>query len=268
VNAKMTDEAMNPLMNARIREISTENVWHWLSAGWRDFLQAPMLSLFYGFSLALLSATVSVLVIQSGAYFLLPLLLAGFLLIAPFLGIGPFSASRQLEKGESPGLKDAFQVFSANGAQILLMGIILVLCFLGWIMVANLITVFFYEGLSPADWKGFVVTVIGSWDGVQLLIAGTYAGGMIALIVYAISAITVPILVDRPVSALQAITTSWNAVRSNILPMLLWAGILVSIIVSGFLTLYIGLIIGYPLAAHASWHAYRDLVVHDPQGSS
>jgi len=50
-------------------------------------------------------------------------------------------------------------------------------------MVANLITVFFYQGLSPADWLGFVVMLIGSWDGAQLLIAGTYAGGMIALIV-------------------------------------------------------------------------------------
>ena len=110
--------------------------------------------------------------------------------------------------------------------------------------------------------------LIGSWDGAQLLIAGTYAGGMIALLVYAISAITVPMLVDRPVNVLQAINTSWNAVRGNMLPMLLWAAILISIVVSGFLTLYIGLIIGYPLAAHASWHAYRDLVEHEPQGLS
>ena len=264
----MTDEAVNPMVNTRIREISTENVWHWLSAGWQDFLRAPMLSLFYGFSLALLSAAVSAMVIRSETYFLLPLLLAGFLLIAPFLGLGPFSASRQLERGESPGLKDAFRAFSANGSQILFMGIILMLCFLGWIMVAILISVFFYPGLSPADWQGFDVMLIGNWDGVQFLIAGTYAGGMIALIVYAISAITVPMLVDRPVNVLYAINTSWNAVRRNMLPMLLWAAILISIILSGFMTLYIGLIIGYPLAAHASWHAYRDLVEHEPRGLS
>ncbi len=257
--AQMTADASKP-DETRIREISTEHVWQWLSAGWRDLLRAPGLSLFYGGSLALLSAAVSLAVIAGGAYFMLPLLLGGFLLVAPFLGIGPFSASRQLERGENPGLGDAFRVFQANGANILIMGLVLVIGLLSWIMVANLIVVFFHQGVTPADWQGLVLMLLGTWDGLQLLVTGTYAGGLFALAIYAISAISVPMLVDRPVNVLTAIRTSWAAVRTNTLAMLLWAAVLTGIVVSGFLTLYVGLIIGYPLAAYASWHAYRDLV--------
>ena len=261
----VTDDAVTGA-EATIREISTEHVWQWLTAGWRDMLKAPRLSLFYGVSLSLLSAVISALVIVSGAYFMLPLLLGGFLLFAPFLGIGPFSASRQLESGEAPGVKDAVQRFKANGSQILLMGIILLISLLGWIMVANLIVVFMYQGITPADWQGFVLMLIGSWEGIQLLVTLTYAGGIFALLVYAISAVSVPMLVDREVNVFAAIKTSWRAVVTNIAPMVLWAAVLVSIILSGFATLFLGLIVGYPLAAHASWHAYRGLVERQETG--
>jgi uncharacterized membrane protein len=247
---------------AKVREIGTENVWQWLSAGWQDILQAPIPSLFYGLSLALLSALVSVSIVFSGAYFLLPLLLAGFLLVAPLFGIGPYSVSRQLEQGETASINHSLQAFGRNPFPILSMGVILVLCFLAWAMVGNLIFVFFHQGMTPASWQGFVTMLFGTWEGAQLLVVGSYAGAVIALGVFSISAVSVPMLVDRPVTVFEAIQTSWAAVRHNPVPMLLWAAVLVSIVLFSFLTLYLGLIIGFPLAAHATWHAYRDLVEH------
>lgn len=245
---------------AQVREISTENVWHWLSAGWQDLLKAPVQSLFYGVSLAFLSIAISLAVFVSGSYYLLPLLLAGFALLAPFLGIGPYSISRQIERAEDPDLKAAFLLFSRNTFHILNMGLVLLLFFLVWVMVANLIFIIFHQGLTPSSWQGFVSLLLGSWEGVQLLVVGTYAGGIIALLVFTVSVITIPMLIDRPVNLFDAIQTSWMAVRYNVAPMLLWAVILASIISVGFLTLFTGLVVGFPLAAHATWHAYRDLV--------
>ena len=244
---------------AQVREISTENVWQWLSAGWRDLIKAPVQSLFYGVSLALLSSAISLAIFISGSYYMLPLLLAGFALLAPFL-VGPYSISRQIERGEDPSLKSAFLLFSRNTFHILNMGLVLLVCFLVWVMVANLIFIFFHQGLTPSSWQGFVSLLLGSWEGIQLLVVGTYVGGIIALLVFAISVITIPMLIDRSVNVFEAIQTSWVAVRCNIAPLLLWAVILASIISVGFLTLFIGLIVGFPLAAHATWHAYRDLV--------
>ena len=227
-------------------------------------LGAPMQSLFYGISLALLSIVISVGVVVTDTYYTLPLLLAGFLLVAPFFGIGPYSVSQQLERGESPSIRSALLSCTGNSFHILNMGLVLMVCFLVWAMLALLIFIFFQQGVTPSSWQGFVSMLLGTWGGVQLLVVGTYVGGIIAFIVFTLSAVSIPMLMDRPVNIFQAIQTSWRAVWSNIGPMLLWAGVLASIISFGFLTLYIGLIIGFPLAAHATWHAYRDLVEIGP----
>lgn len=248
---------------AQVREISTENVWQWLSAGWRDLVKAPGQSLFYGVTLAFSGIAISLGVFFSGSFYLLPLLLAGFALLAPFLGIGPYTISRQIEKGEDPNPKAALQMCSRNAFHILNMGLVLLVCFLVWAMVANFIFIFLHRGLTPSSWQGFISLLLGSWEGVQLLVVGTYAGGIIALLVFTISVVTVPMLIDRQVNVFDAINTSWVTVRYNVAPMLLWAVVLVSIVSVGFLTLFFGLIVGFPLAAHATWHAYRDLVEHD-----
>ena len=252
-----------PVTIAQVREISTENVWQWLSAGWRDLVKAPGQSLFYGVTLAFSGIAISLGVLFSGSFYLLPLLLAGFALLAPFLGIGPYTISRQIEKGEDPNLKAALHMCSRNAFHILNMGLVLLVCFLVWAMVANFIFIFLHRGITPSSWQGFISLLLGSWEGVQLLVVGTYAGGIIALLVFTISVVTVPMLIDRQVNLFDAINTSWVTVRYNVAPMLLWAVVLVSIVSVGFLTLFFGLIVGFPLAAHATWHAYRDLVEHD-----
>lgn len=89
---------------------------------------------------------------------------------------------------------------------------------------------------------------------------GIFSGAAIAFLVYWISAVSVPMLLDRSCNVFDAIQTSWEAVRFNSIPMLLWAAVLLAIIYIGFATLFVGLIVGFPLAAHATWHAYRDLV--------
>ena len=146
------------------------------------------------------------------------------------------------------------------------MGLVLLVCFILWAVLASLIFFFFHQGPIPADWQGYIAVVLGSWEGLQILAVGTYVGGMLALLVFTLSAISIPMLMDRPVNALVAMRTSWNAVRRNVVPMLLWGGILVTIIGAGFLTGYLGFVIGFPLAAHGTWHAYRGLVATGARG--
>lgn len=254
------------LENIRIRKISTEQVWQWLAAAWKDIQQAPYQSLFFGASLTLVSILISVGVGVSGTYYLLPPLLAGFLLVAPFIGLGLYSISQQRERGENPNLKIACFAWTRNSFQIFSMGLVLLVFFLVWAMLASLIFFFFYDGQIPSDWQGYISVVLGSWEGLQILAVGTYVGGMLAILVYALSAVSIPMLMDRPVNVLAAVRTSWNAIRYNVVPMLLWGGILVSIIFAGFLTAYLGFIIGFPLAAHGTWHAYRELVISEDHG--
>jgi uncharacterized membrane protein len=250
-----------PVTIAEIKEISSESPWKWLAAGWQDIKTAPMKSLSYGVALTAVSYLLMFLVITNQAYFLLPQLLAGFFLIAPLLGIGLYAISRQIESGSTPSFQQALASIKENAFNIFSMGLILVVSLIAWVTLAHLIIALTFTGITPSTWQGFLLSLFGTWNGFQLLVVGTVSGAVIAFMIFSISAISIPMLIDRNCNAFDAIQTSWNAMRHNRIQLLLWGAILVTVIVAGFLTLFVGLIIGFPLAAHATWHAYRDLVV-------
>jgi uncharacterized membrane protein len=249
-----------PVTIAEVRDISTDHPWNWLSAGWQDIKATPARSLAYGLGLAIISYLITFAVITSGMYFLFPQLLAGFFLIAPLLAIGLYSISRQLEAGEVPSLRSGMKVAWSKSFHIFNMGLVLIVSLIAWMTLSQLIVALTFTGITPATWQGFMASLFGSWEGLQLMVIGISSGAVIAFIIFCISAVSVPMILDRDSNVFDAIQTSWNAVRYNFLPMLLWAAILVVIILAGFMTFYIGLVIGFPLAAHATWHAYRDLV--------
>ena len=85
-------------------------------------------------------------------------------------------------------------------------------------------------------------------------------GGILAAPIFASTAIAMPLLLDRRVSLLQAVLTSWQAVLANPLPMAFWAALIMGLTLLGLATALLGLIVVIPLLGHASWHAYRDLV--------
>jgi len=85
-------------------------------------------------------------------------------------------------------------------------------------------------------------------------------GAVLALVVFALSVVTVPLVIDRDVSSRVAMRASLRAVARNPLAMLLWAALIVGLTALGFATLLAGMIVVIPLLGHATWHAYRDLV--------
>jgi uncharacterized membrane protein len=89
---------------------------------------------------------------------------------------------------------------------------------------------------------------------------GTVVGSLFALVTFAASAFSLPMLIDRRVDSVTAVVTSVNAVLRNKKVMLVWAAIIVASVAIGFATALIGLIVTMPLIGHASWHAYREAI--------
>jgi uncharacterized membrane protein len=85
-------------------------------------------------------------------------------------------------------------------------------------------------------------------------------GGLMAAPLFASSVVSMPLLLDRRVSVLEAVLTSWKAVLSHPITMALWAFLLMGLSLLGLFSLFLGLILVVPLLGHASWHAYRELV--------
>ena len=94
---------------------------------------------------------------------------------------------------------------------------------------------------------------------------GTLVGGAIATVVFATAVVSVPMLLERDVDAITAIIASVKSVTQNLGPMLLWAWLILVLTTFGIASLFVGLVITFPLVGHATWHAYKDVIA--PEGS-
>ena len=234
----------------------------WLSKGWHDIWAAGMYSLRYGAVLALVSAVLTLIIWTTGGNFLIPFLIAIFLIIAPPLGIGLYQISAHLERGHLLASCSAYEAWKKNQFQIAMVSSGLIMFANTWLAANVGLFMLLYEGLSP-PLDDFFNQVFLSEKGTQFAIASLVTGFVAAWCSYAISAITVPMLIDRKVDGFTALRFSIRSVLHNISAMTLWAGLIVFIVGLGIITFYLGFIIAIPLIGHASWHAYRDLVPAD-----
>jgi uncharacterized membrane protein len=97
--------------------------------------------------------------------------------------------------------------------------------------------------LTPAQWLAYIA-----------------CGGVLAAIVFGVSVVAVPLIIDRHASASQAMRTSLRVTLANFPAMIVWAGLIVIVTAIGFVTLLVGMVIVAPLLGYATWHAYRDLI--------
>jgi uncharacterized membrane protein len=242
-----------------VRRVAVDRPWTWLAAGWNDVLAAAPISLGYGLVIAAISIALLALLIGTEHVHLVMPLAAGFFLVAPLLAVGLYETSRRLSTGEKVSFTSALAAFRTHHAQIANMGVVLLLIHLIWVRVATLIYAVFFHSASPSL-QTLVDTLLFSSASLPFLAVGTIVGAVLAVVVFSISAISLPMLLDRDVGIVTAMVTSMLAVRLNWKPMALWAALIVVFTAVGMATFMLGLIVAMPLVGHATWHAYRDLV--------
>ena len=181
-------------------------------------------------------------------------------IVASLVAVGLYEASRRLERGERVSVRDVVMAGPNAPGQVAFFGVILAFVFFVWLELAFLLFMMFMgtRGLPPVS--EFVPTLLFTPHGLGLLVVGTIVGGILAMIVYAISAISVPLLLTRRIDAVTAMSASLEAVVDNPKPMALWAALIAGSMALGIATLFVGLIVAFPLIGHATWHAYRSLV--------
>jgi uncharacterized membrane protein len=244
----------------RIRTVELERPWAWLAAGWRDLVGAPAVSVAYGVLFAVIGWALTFGLWWLDAIYLILPASAGFLIMGPIFAVGLYEVSRRRQRGEPPTLAAALAAFQVNPTQIGLMGVALLLLFFAWADLAVLIFFLFF-GLRPPSLQDFVGQVFFSAGSLPFLIFGTAVGAVLAAVAFSLSAVSIPLLLDRPREhVVTAIVTSFRTILDNPATMLFWAVLIVLFVGAGLVTFYLGLIVTLPLIGYASWHAYRDLV--------
>jgi uncharacterized membrane protein len=241
----------------RVRQVTLGAPFHWLRLAARDFHRSLGPSLWVGLVVA--AAGWALMATTWRIAHLGPALLGGFLYIAPFAAIPVYGYTRQLESGDAIDTVAARKAWRANASSIALFGLMLAVALIFWERIAAIIFAMFYHG-EPLQVSHLLTTLVLSGEHVPMLVALAVAGCLIAAVVFALSVVSVPLLLDRPVDVITAAITSARCCLRNPVPMLLWALLVAVITWFGLLTFMLGLVVVFPWIAHASWHAYRGMV--------
>lgn len=238
----------------------------WLRQGFEDMLYSPWLSLAHGVLMALGGGLITWL--AHDRFWLLAGSVSGFLVVAPVMATSLYAMSRAIERKEPIHLRLLINTWRQWQSQLegepvsywclVRFGLLLALAGTGWVLTSSaLITLLAPVPIhTPMDFIQHVVLNPDSY----LFELWLLLGGLMAAPVFASSVVSMPLLLDRKISTLQAVLTSWKVVLTHPGPMALWAFLIMGLSMAGILFLFAGLVVVVPLLGHASWHAYKDLI--------
>lgn len=241
----------------KIRQIGFGAPLKWLRLGWADLRRQPAVSLFYGIAIAVTGAVILGLTANLPALFAAAI--TGFLLVAPMLLAGLYELSRRYLANEPASLVDSMRAWKRNPSGLVGFALLSILAGTMWQLVSMGIVVLLYRGkpLGPLD---MMIEVLINPRHYLMFFTYICVGGLLAALVFALSVVSMPMLVDRRCDLLCALAASVNAVAENPLPLAFWAFIIMLLTGLGFATALVGLILVMPWLGHASFHAYKDLV--------
>lgn len=243
-----------------IRRITTRDVVEALAQGLRDFQAAPGYGLVLGGVCALIGIAVIGTLYALGMPYLAYPIGAGFALICPFLAAGLYEVSRRLERGLPLGAAEIWTTVKSR-SEVRWMGFMTVFVLIVWMYQVRFLMALFlgYSGMFATMGEFFDV-VLHTPQGLMFLAVGNIIGAVLATILFSLSVVSFPLVLDRDVDFVTAMITSVRAVATNPVPMLFWAAIIVVLLVVSALPAFLGLLVTLPVLGHATWHLYRRVV--------
>ena len=245
-----------------IRKITHEDLSISLRQGLDDFLTFRGDIVFAGLIYTVIGIA-AVIMTTSGPLmpFFMPVV-AGVALLGPIAAVGFYELARRREAGEKDihwfNFLDVRKRPSVDEMGIV--GGLLLLIFAGWLLAAGVLYAALFGWATPTSIPQFLGMVFGTTAGWTMIVAGIAIGAIFAWVVLAISVVSLPMLVDRNVSAAEAVSASWRAVHANKGEMIRWGLIVAALLVIGSIPLFVGLAFVLPWLGYATWHLYTRLI--------
>jgi uncharacterized membrane protein len=194
-------------------------------------------------------------------WWILPGAVSGFVLVGPILCTGLYELSRLQARGERPGLADVINAWRRESRPLVRVGVLLFVLATLWVLVSALLFKLFVRVpiTTPVEFLRYAAMEQGN----LLFTLWLLLGGLGVAVVFALTAVSPPLLLGRMVGLRQALLTSVRAVGDNPVTMGLWAAVVMTLVALSLATVMVGFILAVPVLGHATWHAYKDLVVTD-----
>ncbi len=259
----VADRIHSSRLDLEFRSVAWSRPFVWLRQGAAGLWTSPRVSIAHGIGMTVLGWLLFA-TFGTDPYFV-ALAVTAFLLVAPVMSTGVCEVARRLEQNEPTTFDDSIAPLSREGTALLKYGAVLGVSAVVWFVLSQALL----RPLFPMPGLSFAEALYGSFlERVTPMefLAYVIAGGGLGLAVFAVSVVTVPMIIDRHASAGQAIHASLRVVRRNPAAMVIWAALILVLTGIGFATLLVGMTVLIPLLGHATWRAYRDLLAR-PGGS-
>ncbi len=247
----------HPPAAPEVNEVDASDLRASLVAGWQDFRRAPLLGAIFSAVYVLGGWLIFWAMTTKGQLWWTLPASAGFPILGPFIACGFYEISRRLESGEPLVASEIFGViFRQKDRQIPAIAAVIVVYFLFWNFLSHMIFALFLGNAVMTNVSSSLAVFL-SPQGLAMLAFGTLVGAAFATLLFCLTVVSLPMLLDREVDFVTAMLTSFALVRENPGIMLGWGALIAVCLFLGMLPGFLGLFLVLPLFGHASWHLYR-----------
>jgi len=244
-----------------IGKITVSELFASLAAGWHDFRAAPLFGIF--FSAVYVLGGMLLITLSAGTVAWTLAMALGFPLLGPFAAVGLYEVSRKLEIGEPLRWREILLVvISEKDRQIPWVGAIVVIYFLIWTLLAHMLFAIILGPSALTNISGSLQSLM-TGKGLVLVGAEFVLGAVLAFILFSLTVVSLPLLLDKELDFVTAMLLSVRTVKQNLLVMFIWGLMLALLVFIAMLPFFLGLFVVLPMLGHATWHLYRR-ALYDP----
>lgn len=244
-----------------VRNIGLGDIRAAFVAGVTDFFRAPLFGLFFGGFYALGGLLAVALIARLDMHYMIYPLAIGFPLVGPFVAVGLYEVSRCLQEGRTLTWSGVLTtVWRQKGRELSIMAFVTLFIMWMWMYQVRLLVALFLGFRSFSSLDGFTDIVLNTADGWRFLVVGHIVGAALYTVLFAVTVVSIPLLLDREVDFVTAIITSVKAVVTNPVVMMVW-GLMVLVMTGlALIPAFLGLFVVLPILGHATWHLYQRVV--------
>lgn len=245
----------------KVNSITANDVIDALAAGLADFKKAPV----FGMTIGAFFALGGFFVVLSAAALNMSYLsypaAAGFVLIGPFAAVGLYEISRRLENGEEVTWSKIFRtMWAQKGKELSWMAFVVLFIQIMWMYQVRLLLALFLGFRSFASFEAFLTQIVTTPEGLMFLAVGHVVGAILSLILFSLTVVSFPLLMEQDRDFITAMITSVRAVVTSPIPMIGWALVVTATLIISMVPAFIGLVITLPILGHTTWHLYKKCV--------